>query len=96
MLGLDKLSNGKTGAAELDTQIEHIWEEQFVPADEKNLLWKCDIHLLPPLFVLFLMAFLDRSNIGMILAVYRTRFRIWHRNHVLLTHDIQAMRRFRV
>ncbi|KAF2177930.1 MFS general substrate transporter [Zopfia rhizophila CBS 207.26] len=34
------------------------------PAAEKKLLWKCDLHVLPPLFVLFLLAFLDRTNIG--------------------------------
>lgn len=34
------------------------------PAVEKKLLRKIDLHLLPPLFVLFLMAFLDRTNIG--------------------------------
>jgi hypothetical protein len=32
---------------------------------EKKLLLKCDLHVLPPLFVVFLLAFLDRSNIGM-------------------------------
>lgn len=32
---------------------------------EKKLLRKCDIRVLPPLFVLFLLAFLDRTNIGM-------------------------------
>ncbi|KAF2266179.1 MFS general substrate transporter [Lojkania enalia] len=34
------------------------------PVAEKKLLWKCDLHVLPPLFVLFLLAFLDRANIG--------------------------------
>lgn len=33
-------------------------------AAEKKLLRKCDLHVLPPLFVLFLLAFLDRTNIG--------------------------------
>jgi hypothetical protein len=31
---------------------------------EKKLLLKVDLHVLPPLFVLFLLAFLDRTNIG--------------------------------
>jgi hypothetical protein len=35
------------------------------PVAEKKLLLKCDLHVLPPLFVIFLLAFLDRSNIGM-------------------------------
>jgi hypothetical protein len=34
------------------------------PIAEKKLLRKCDLHVLPPLFVLFLLAFLDRVNIG--------------------------------
>ncbi|KAF1839621.1 MFS general substrate transporter [Decorospora gaudefroyi] len=34
------------------------------PAAEKKLLRKCDLHVLPPLFLLFLLAFLDRVNIG--------------------------------
>jgi hypothetical protein len=32
---------------------------------EKKLLRKVDLHLIPMLFLLFLMAFLDRTNIGM-------------------------------
>jgi len=34
------------------------------PEAEKKLLLKCDLRVLPPLFVLFLLAFLDRTNIG--------------------------------
>ncbi|KIW02927.1 uncharacterized protein PV09_05973 [Verruconis gallopava] len=34
------------------------------PVAEKKLLWKCDLHVVPVLFVLFLLAFLDRTNIG--------------------------------
>lgn len=34
------------------------------PEAEKKLLRKLDARVLPPLFVLFLLAFLDRSNIG--------------------------------
>lgn len=34
------------------------------PIAEKKLLRKLDIHVLPPLTVLFLLAFLDRTNIG--------------------------------
>jgi sugar phosphate permease len=33
-------------------------------AEEKKLLWKIDIHLLPILFILYMFAFLDRVNIG--------------------------------
>ncbi|EAT76826.2 hypothetical protein SNOG_15731 [Parastagonospora nodorum SN15] len=34
------------------------------PEAEKKLLRKCDLRVLPPLFVIFLLAFLDRTNIG--------------------------------
>jgi hypothetical protein len=34
------------------------------PVAEKQLLRKLDVRVLPPLFVLFLLAFLDRTNIG--------------------------------
>jgi MFS family permease len=33
-------------------------------SQEHQLLRKCDIHLIPILFLLFLLAFLDRTNIG--------------------------------
>jgi hypothetical protein len=34
------------------------------PIAEKKLLRKLDLRVLPPLFLLFLLAFLDRANIG--------------------------------
>jgi len=34
------------------------------PATTRKLLWKCDLHIVPILFLLFLLTFLDRSNIG--------------------------------
>ncbi|WEW55773.1 hypothetical protein PRK78_001206 [Emydomyces testavorans] len=39
-------------------------EETFDPAAEKALLLKCDIHVVPILFLLFLLSFIDRINIG--------------------------------
>jgi hypothetical protein len=58
------------------------------PVAEKKLLLKCDLHVLPPLFVLFLLAFLDRTNIGMLsyptlpvplLTIYEAtlEFKVW-------------------
>jgi len=41
--------------------------EDAAPLDPealKKLTWKCDLYVIPPLFVLFLLAFLDRTNIG--------------------------------
>ncbi|KAF2993364.1 hypothetical protein E8E14_000085 [Neopestalotiopsis sp. 37M] len=34
------------------------------PAAEKRLVWKCDIHVLPAITILFFLAFMDRTNIG--------------------------------
>lgn len=39
-------------------------EEAIDPVAEKKLLWKVDCHVVPPLLILFLLAFLDRVNIG--------------------------------
>ena len=38
--------------------------EPIDPIAEKKLLWKVDCHVVPPLLILFLLAFLDRVNIG--------------------------------
>ena len=47
--------NGK----EVDTEAVYI-----DPVAEKKLLRKVDLHVLPPLALLFMLAFLDRTNIG--------------------------------
>lgn len=50
-----------------DEKIEAINETagtHIDPIAEKKLLRKLDLRVLPPLFVLFLLAFLDRTNIG--------------------------------
>lgn len=31
---------------------------------ERRLVWKCDLHVIPILFILLLLTWLDRSNIG--------------------------------
>jgi MFS transporter, ACS family, DAL5 transporter family protein len=41
-----------------------ILEDAIDPIAEKKLLWKVDCHVVPPLLILFLLAFLDRVNIG--------------------------------
>ena len=33
-------------------------------AAEKRLLWKCDLHVLPMVSILYMLAFIDRINIG--------------------------------
>lgn len=48
--------------------IEHVKSEYSSSTPdgsaEKRLLWKLDIHVVPILMLLFLLAFLDRINIG--------------------------------
>jgi hypothetical protein len=51
----------------MDEKVEVINDTHGTNIDaaaEKKLLRKCDLRVLPPLFVLFLLAFLDRTNIG--------------------------------
>lgn len=54
--------NGEHETVE-NVKSEHL-EVAFDRAAEKRLLWKLDIHVIPILMILFLMAFLDRINIG--------------------------------
>ncbi|OCF30514.1 hypothetical protein I316_07842 [Kwoniella heveanensis BCC8398] len=58
----------KKPGEDVDTLVK-VSESGDIPADhipisEKKLLRKLDRHVLPPLIVLYLMSFLDRSNIG--------------------------------
>ena len=34
------------------------------PELERRITWKTDLHILPWIFILWLLAFIDRSNIG--------------------------------
>ncbi|CAI7654101.1 unnamed protein product [Penicillium bialowiezense] len=36
----------------------------YSPAEERKVVWKCDLHVVPILMLLYLLAFLDRINIG--------------------------------
>lgn len=36
----------------------------FDKAMERKIMWKCDLHLLPPLSILFIITFIDRTNIA--------------------------------
>jgi MFS family permease len=56
-----------------DAKLEHVPEipssdsssqEDLRTASDKNLLRKLDLKLLPPLTLLYLLSFLDRSNVG--------------------------------
>ena len=39
-------------------------EPAYTKREERLLRWKCDVHVVPILFLLFLLAFIDRINIG--------------------------------
>lgn len=53
--GMDVLDDGKLSAT---------GQEQGTVVDPRKTLWKIDTHLLPILSLIYLFAFLDRSNIG--------------------------------
>ncbi|CAG8088244.1 unnamed protein product [Penicillium salamii] len=36
----------------------------YTTAEERKVIWKCDLHVVPILMLLYLLAFLDRINIG--------------------------------
>lgn len=57
----------KVGAyeAEHPSAIKDLIEEEILdPVAVKRIIRKCDLRVVPPLFMLFLLAFLDRTNIG--------------------------------
>lgn len=54
---------GGTNAVAQDTGSSKS-EDAIDPVAEKKLMRKCDLHVIPILFVLFLLAFIDRINIG--------------------------------
>ena len=55
---LDERSSGSDTAA---SRRPHM---HIDPAAEKKIIRKCDYRVVPPLTTLFLLAFLDRTNIG--------------------------------
>ncbi|KAI1213912.1 MFS general substrate transporter [Annulohypoxylon truncatum] len=56
--------DGSHGAS-VSSHSDHVAEESFQPyVDEKKLLWKTDLHVVPILFIVYLAAFLDRVNIS--------------------------------
>lgn len=66
------MAEKKSSASLPDEKIEAINDTagtHIDPIAEKKLLLKCDLRVLPPLFVLFLLAFLDRTNIGTLCGI---------------------------
>ncbi|KAK6070074.1 transporter C11D3.18C 6 [Seiridium cupressi] len=52
---------------ELPKDIERMEEVEHAlldPSVERKLVWKCDLHVLPPITALFFLSFMDRTNIG--------------------------------
>ena len=41
-----------------------LGEEPIDPVAEKRLRWKCDLHVIPAISLLYMLAFIDRINIG--------------------------------
>jgi hypothetical protein len=55
-------ASGEGKAADESTAVE---QRQLVDSKtDRALMWKIDYHVVPPLFVLYLLTFLDRTNIG--------------------------------
>lgn len=66
-----------------------VLEEVHIdPVAEKKLLRKIDLRLIPPLWSLFLLSFLDRTNIGAL--------EIDQCNHALALTLWQEMQKFKV
>jgi hypothetical protein len=59
-----------SSVAKLATPTGHDDDSGYHPGvdvsaiDEKNLMWKVDLHVLPWLTILYLFSFLDRGSIG--------------------------------
>ena len=53
-----------------EVSCDHATEESGEEIDERKLLRKIDLHLLPMLTLLFLLSFLDRSNGNRLLSPF--------------------------
>lgn len=65
-----------------------VQEITIDPVAEKKLVRKCDLRVVPVLFVLFFLAFLDRTNIGDYPASFSQA-------ETLIAYCLQATRRSR-
>lgn len=61
---VEKTANEETDHIDMPNLKEIEDTDDLDPVAVKKLLFKVDCHVVPPLFILFLLAFLDRSNIG--------------------------------
>lgn len=65
------MSQSKSGAMDIEVERKTITASTNSPEDfvvdkkiEKRIKWKCDLKLLPPLMFLFIITFMDRTNIA--------------------------------
>jgi hypothetical protein len=56
--------NAQNQVANLDPEKPFGVPGPLPDIDERRLMWKIDLHLVPPLCILYLLAFLDRVNIA--------------------------------
>ena len=57
--------NGVTPKASVSTEdFGHKGLLPIDPEEEKKVLWKCDLHVMPMISLLYMLAFVDRINIG--------------------------------
>jgi hypothetical protein len=59
-----KTGSRHTGVPKDADHIEAIQQTLLDPSAERALVWKCDLHVLPAITILFFLAFMDRTNIG--------------------------------
>lgn len=63
--GTDVNSDQRVQVQQAEKDSHHIeTQHEIDPALEKRVLRKCDVHIIPWLFAIWLFAFIDRSNIG--------------------------------
>lgn len=62
----EKHASRSEQVARIDAMVtaEGVTRESFAHLDEKTILRKMDLHLIPMLALLYLLSFLDRGNIG--------------------------------
>ena len=63
-LGQEKLAQLRVEERVVSANDRAAVRFEIDPVAEKKLLWKLDLRVVPVLWLLFMLAFLDRTNIG--------------------------------
>jgi MFS transporter, ACS family, DAL5 transporter family protein len=63
-IAVEETSGSVSVAAASPTTKETSTVDTFSSAEYRKLIWKLDVRLLPPLFVLWFISLIDRVNIG--------------------------------